>query len=99
MAKNSLSLSPLYPRSSLRFLFKHHAFVASLVVLAYLIFAIYSLNHILTQPIDEAYRSQQLSGGTNYSFNEDTIKELERLSKRQNDSVTLPPGRTNPFSE
>lgn len=98
MPKN-MTLPSLYPKSFMRFIFKHHAFFAFIVVLAYLIFAVTSLNQILTQPEDESYRQQQLTGsGSNYSFKEETAEKVDALQDNQPPRA-LPAGRVNPFAE
>jgi len=70
------------------------------IVLAALVYSIFSVNLILGAPPDEAYRLEKEAGSFSTRFDETTIKQIDGLKSRQEASnVALPGGRINPFAE
>ena len=70
------------------------------VVLAALIYSIFSVNLILSTPPDEAYRQKKEAESFSTRFDEATIKKIDALKGRQEaTNIELPGGRINPFAE
>lgn len=74
--------------------------IYAVIVLAALIYSIFSVNLILGTPSDAEYRSQKEAESFSTRFDEATIKKINTLKARQEaGNVTLPGGRINPFAE
>lgn len=70
------------------------------VVLAALIYSIYSVNLILSTPSDSEYRAKKEAESFSTRFDEATIKKIDALKGRQEaGNIDLPGGRINPFAE
>jgi len=62
--------------------------------------AIYSITNILNLPEDTAYREEQQKNNINDNFDKATIEKINNLRfSNEATTITLPPGRTNPFVE
>lgn len=75
---------------------KHHMFIMVLISLGFLIFTVYSINGMLQQPPDEAYRAEQEAKITQTKFDETTIERIERLGTYPD---LGPRTRNSPFVE
>lgn len=83
-----------------RYIVRHHAFIAFVVIMGYMIYTVYSINSILSQTDDTTYRAEQLNKASSYNFDTETIDKIKKLKSRQQSSeVGLPSGRINPFTE
>lgn len=78
---------------------RYHVTIIIVIVFGTLIAVVARVNNILSQPPDEEYRSQAQQKSLRTNFDEETIKAIQNLRARQeNTSFTLPPGRNNPFA-
>lgn len=78
----------------------HHAIIIILLGLFAIVYAVYSINQVLTLTDDEAYRTTKQSESVKTKFDEETISKLDRLNARQEQmTLDLPTGRINPFVE
>jgi hypothetical protein len=79
---------------------KHHVIIIFVIVFSTLIAIVANVNAILSQPPDENYRLQAEQRSIHTNFDQETIKSIHKLRERQeNATLTLPPGRNNPFAE
>lgn len=70
------------------------------IVLAALVYSIFSVNLILSTPSDEEYRAKKEAESFSTRFDEATIKKIDGLKGRQEaGNINLPGGRINPFAE
>ena len=88
-------LKPLKPIA------KRHYFLSLIVILGFLIYAVYAVSQmLLSPPTDEAYRQEKTAKGTKTTFDQATIDKIRELKKSDESSNTqLPSGRINPFAE
>lgn len=78
----------------------HMSIIFVVMVLAALIYSIFSVNLILGMPSDETYRQQKEAESFSTRFDEATIKKIDGLKGRQEvGNIDLPAGRINPFAE
>lgn len=87
-------------KRSLKPIVRHHLIISFVIVLGALIFAVFTVNSILTMPADQEYITKQQTEGIKTRFDEKTIQQIEEL-RRSDDrtALSLPGGRINPFSE
>lgn len=86
------SLSPLT-----KFFRNHFSIIFTVLALCAILYAAFSVNEVLQSPLST---SSTTATDKEYStrFNEDTIKKINALGSSSN-SMALPAGRINPFSE
>lgn len=84
-----------------KFFYTHSKTIYFTLFMLALIGAVLGLNMALSQPTDDAYRSEKLTEITSPRFDEETIKMIDGLnSKQQTATDPLPTGqRINPFGE
>lgn len=93
-------LALLKLRRALQPVTRHHVIIAFVLVVGMLIAAIFTVNSILTAPTDQAYLTQQQTEGVKTHFDEATITNRDlRYRAQDRKSLSLPPGRINPFAE
>ncbi|HEX6258117.1 MAG TPA: hypothetical protein VFZ48_01400 [Candidatus Saccharimonadales bacterium] len=79
---------------------KHHALLFILAALFIMIFSVYNVNQILSQPEDAQYRTEAETKSVRTNFDQATIDKINQLKERQEGSaLNLPSGRINPFRE
>ncbi|HYG83384.1 MAG TPA: hypothetical protein VD907_00720 [Verrucomicrobiae bacterium] len=79
---------------------KHHALIFILLALAVMIISVYSINQILSQPVDQNYKAEAEAKSLRTNFDQQTIDKITELRGRgDNWANNLPGGRINPFSE
>lgn len=80
------------------FLHRFHLVIFVVLILGGLAISVFILNTVIITSSDT---SQFTSEGVKPSFDQATIKKIEELKTRDqnNDTFTLPQGRTNPFVE
>ena len=83
------------------FLSAHNTTIYIVLFFSALIGAVLGLNLALSQPSDEAYRSQKLNDAQSARFDTETIQKIQTLNARQQtDTEAVPAGtRSNPFGE
>jgi hypothetical protein len=83
------------------FLFNHSMMIFIGLFLCGLIYAVLSLNLLLSKPSDDEYRTKKLDEARSVRFDQDTIDTINELdSAAQTDPGALPTNqRINPFSE
>lgn len=99
MKNISLSISPAALKKGFyKFLHRFHVVVFVVIALGGLAISVFILNTIIISSSDT---SQFSSAGTTAEFDQETIKRIEELRTRdQNDNtLTFPQGRINPFVE
>lgn len=98
MKNASLSLDPIM--TMLKKILSKHLIIVILLSLFALLYAVYSVNQLLSTPDDEAYRAERQADTVKTRFDQDTIDKLDQLRARQEQaSLKLPSGRINPFVE
>jgi hypothetical protein len=97
--KNKALTNPLKPIMNI--FARYNLVMFIIIVVAGLIIAILSLNHILKVPYDSANYTSPVTNTTTASFDTTTIARLNKLMASDNNSSsqTLPSGRINPFFE
>lgn len=83
------------------FFFTHNRMIYFLLFTCVLIGALASLNLVLSQPSDDAYRTSKLTEAQSPRFDQATIEKIKNLNERQQ-AITDPAPtnqRINPFSE
>lgn len=79
---------------------RHHVIITFVFVMGILIYAVFTVNNILTQPADQAYITEKEGEMVKTRFDEATIQRIDALqASQERSSITLPPGRINPFVE
>lgn len=80
---------------------KHHVTIAFVLVIGTLIFAILTVNTILTQPADTNYLAEKQSDTVKARFDEATIKRIDDLyHSKERIHLSSPQGpRPSPFTE
>lgn len=80
---------------------RHHFFVVSIIILGFLIYSVWAVDQILSQPSDEAYRNEKQAAASKATFDQPTIEKIQVLKKSSEPfSPSLPAnGRINPFAE
>ncbi len=93
--KNSLDLTQAF-RPFATFMKKHHVVIFSLTVVIGVAAALYLFNNLLVMSSPEKLPTQSSS-----EFDQSTIDQIDGLNRAGDGTAdfTLPPGRTNPFSE
>lgn len=87
-------------RQALKPITAHHVIIAFVVVMGALIYAVFTVNSILTQPADQAYIAQKEAEGVRTKFDEKTIQQIDSLYRSETrESLKLPTRRLNPFVE
>lgn len=78
----------------------HYAIITFIIAMLTLIYCVYTIQIIVSQPSDEQYRQAQLQKNTKTSFDKDTIQKIKDLrTTTDNQPIVLPAGRINPFLE
>ncbi len=99
MSKN-ITLSTDAAKNYLYSVMRFHYLIFILGILGGVAYTVLTINVIVNTPSDEAYRAQQANVLLNDSFDTTTVKKLKELNYSSDpQSVSLPPGRTNPFAE
>lgn len=71
-----------------------------MAITGFMIFAIVSINHTISNTVDEEYEQTKQAEVINTRFDTATIEKINQLKSRQeNSSLNLPSGRRNPFTE
>lgn len=84
----------------LRTVLAHHAIIVIFLGLSAIVYAVFTINQLLSIPDDEAYRAEKQADTVKTRFDQDTINKLERLRARQEQmTLQLPAGRIDPFVE
>lgn len=99
---NSLSLMSVKRilEGFLRPIRKYHITIVVVTALGVMIWVVFTVNSILSQPSDETYQQEAQQKAVKANFDQSTIDTINKLRERQeNDPATLPGGRINPFSE
>jgi hypothetical protein len=79
---------------------RHHVVIAFVVVSGVLMYAVITVNQILSTPTDETYFAERSRDTIQTRFDDGTIQRIEQLGDRkQRPSLSLPGGRINPFVE
>jgi 5,10-methenyltetrahydromethanopterin hydrogenase len=79
---------------------RHHIIIAVLIISGVLMYAVVSVNQILSAPTDQEYLAERSKESIQTRFDEETISRIEQLRDReQNPSLGLPGGRISPFVE
>lgn len=92
------SLQPIV--NLLKLLLSKHMIIVIVLSLSALLYAVFTVNRLLSAGDDEAYRLQKQSSALKTRFDQDTINKLDQLKARQEQaSLDLPAGRINPFAE
>ncbi len=97
MTKNN-SIDTNYTRSNLKALLRYHYFFFIVIVLGGLIYCFVSIDGILNIPTDGAFKNTEKTKMIDKDFDRKTIQKLDSLNfSDENDTITLPEGRINPF--
>jgi len=81
---------------------QHLPFLSTIVLLGFLIFAVYSITQVLQQPSDDTYRAEQLTSSVQTHFDQATITAIKNLRTSQNGGAptfAVPQTRVSPFTE
>ena len=83
------------------FFFTHNRIIYFVLFMCALITAVASLNIVINQPSDQAYRDERTQEAQSPRFDEETIKKIQNLNATQQTIVDPPPAnqRINPFGE
>lgn len=83
-----------------RAILRYHYLIFITFMVIGVFIAVYSITNILNLPEDTAYREEQQKNTINDSFDEATIKKIDKLRfSNEETTIPLPSGRTNPFVE
>lgn len=78
---------------------KHHALLFILLALSVTIFAVYSVNQILSLPVAAEYQAEAEANSLKTRFDRSTIDKITELRERTDtQDESLPTGRINPFN-
>lgn len=79
---------------------KYHAIIAIVAAASFLIFTVITVNYILSNTADASYAEEQQANTVKTHFDDSTITKINELKSRQEiNSLSLPEGRRNPFTE
>lgn len=83
----------------LRQIGKFHYLVFIIIIIGGVGFTVYKINTILNTEVDPSFRADKEKILLNNNFDQTTIDKLKQLNYSSNpQKVSLPAGRTNPFS-
>lgn len=92
--------APPYVSSLGRTLFAHYRIISFVLAMLTLIYCVYTIQQIMSGPGDTQYYQSELQKNTKTSFDKKTIDRIKALRTiDDNQPVTLPSGRFNPFTE
>lgn len=82
-------------------LHSHQAFAVIVAVLIILLAVFLRISSLSNAPIDQAYLNQEVEKVKPVQFNQNAIKEIEKLkeSNIEDPGTQLPQNRQNPFNE
>ncbi|MFZ2494204.1 MAG: hypothetical protein WAW60_00325 [Candidatus Saccharimonadales bacterium] len=97
MKIDSSSLKPL--TQLLHHIAENYKIISFILAMATLIYCVYSIQQVFELPSDQEYYNQQLLKNTKTSFDKKTMDKVRQLRTSNDDPLTLPSGRINPFIE
>ncbi|HET7629974.1 MAG TPA: hypothetical protein VFK03_01230 [Candidatus Saccharimonadales bacterium] len=76
---------------------RHHAFIAAVVFLGFLVYAVFTVSQILLND-DKSMNAEAQKQAITTHFDQKTIDQIEQLkSRQQSTDLSLPDGHINPF--